>query len=166
MSFLKHEKPTTTAAETTTTTPITNVTCYDCLGEMEDGVVTKGDENCFTLKDLDAVGVKDVGPSGFCEAEAWYSEENGVIKKGRFIANISNIMLQAILVHIRTLVLFKIVKNEPLKGIFRGGKSDAGDVSSYPQEQYSSSGKPLKDFLNRLHHGINLGVLKRQMMKA
>ena len=57
-------------------------------------------------------------------------------------------------------------ENEPLKGIFRGGKSDAGDVSLYPQDQYSSSGKPLKDFLNRLHHGINLGVLKRQMMKA
>ena len=108
MSFLKHEKPTTTAAETTTTTPITNVTCYDCLGEMEDGVVTKGDENCFTLKDLDAVGVKDVGPSGFCEAQAWYSEENGVIKKGRFPINISSFMLELILVQLTTTVLYEV----------------------------------------------------------
>ena len=52
---------------------------------MEDGAVTKGDENCFTLNDLDAVGVKDVGPTGYCYAEAWFSEENGVIKKLRFI---------------------------------------------------------------------------------
>ena len=63
---------------------VKNVTCYDCLGEMEDGAVTKGDENCFTLNDLDAVGVKDVGPTGYCYAEAWFSEENGVVKKFRF----------------------------------------------------------------------------------
>ena len=53
---------------------------------MENGEVTKGDENCFTLNDLDAVGVKDVGPTGYCSVEAWFSEENGVIKKLRFMS--------------------------------------------------------------------------------
>ena len=48
--------------------------------------MTKGDENCFTLNDLDAVGVKDVGPTGYCSVEAWFSEENGVIKKLLFIS--------------------------------------------------------------------------------
>jgi len=99
------EPTTTTAKVETTTVAVKNVTCYDCLGEMENGEVTKGDENCFTLNDLDAVGVKDVGPTGYCSVEAWFSEENGVIKKG----------------------------------IYRSGKEDAGDVSLYPQEQYSSS---------------------------
>lgn len=99
------EPTTTTAKVETTTVSVKNVTCYDCLGEMENGSVTKGDENCFTLNDLDAVGVKDVGPVGFCEVEAWFSEENGIIKKG----------------------------------IRRGGDIDSGDVSLYPQEQYSSS---------------------------
>merc|ERR1712131_522453 len=73
---------TTTTAKPETTTAVANRTCYDCFGEMVDGSVTKGDENCFTLNDLDGVGIKDVGPTGNCEAEAWYTEENGVITKG------------------------------------------------------------------------------------
>ena len=60
-------KPTTTTARVeTTTSERGEITCYDCHGEIEDGVVTKGHENCFTLNDgKDAVGLSAFWP-GYC----------------------------------------------------------------------------------------------------
>ena len=64
--------------------------CYDCHGEMEDGVVTKGHENCFTLNGKDGVGWTAFWPDGYCTLDAWFSEENGVIKKFRFKQKIAS----------------------------------------------------------------------------
>ena len=57
---------------------------------MEDGVLTKGHENCFTLNDKDAVGFSSIWPNGYCTFEAWFSEANGIIIKFRFKQKIAS----------------------------------------------------------------------------
>ena len=52
--------------------------------------MTKGYEDCFTLNDKDKFGWMNIWPNGYCTLEAWFSEENGVIKKFRFKQKIAS----------------------------------------------------------------------------